>query len=1076
MRSFLSKLRFVAHACFLFLVAQTAAVAAEVTWDGSSNMNWTQPDTTSWSGSTYQSGDIALFAGAGAGTVTLSGTITPGGVIVSSGTYTNNGSGIGGSGGLTVSGGMLILNNNASTYSGTTAVSNGATLQMNLDNLLPFGAGKGNVTVDGLLNLNDRTVTINGLNGAGEVRQPGGNSRVLTLGSGDASGTFSGVIRQTAGTLGVTKTGSGTQTLSGTNRYNGVTTVSAGSLVFSNTNTLSGAIVVNAGALSFTAGNTLSGAITVNAGTLSLGGSNTLSGMVTVNTGGTFRVNHAQALGQTPRLTLAGGATCDTADLDAPYALGNTQTLRLSGKGVAATLQTGADDGLSLASGCALQFTAYNGATAPLAVTGGGSLTFAPSNTVTVTVASASPLAVGDYTLIDGGVAGTAPTTYVTVNGAGRVAATTASLLIAAGDLVLRIEAYVPSHTPGSISSAVNGPWDVATTWQGGVVPGPGDSVTVSHAVTLGNGTHPLSSFVNNGTLTFAGWNAALKATTITLGGTVTHLVNSDESGTVGVYSSWTPDNRILIEGHDITVSGTVNADNKGYMGTSSSSAPRGPGAVTDGQHGAGHGGRGATSGAYSLGGITYGSATAPTDPGSGAGSGAGGNGGNGGGVVRIIATGRVTVNGTVTANGQRGSGSWGGRGSGGSVYITCETFAGTGTVRADGGEQNGEQHAGGGGGRVAVVYDTTAQAAVSPQPTVTLSAKGGLGRYLSRSFMGDPGTVHVSDARFFPPATVSNGFVPVIAGFTSWSPESFTINNTWVKLPDGFTLSPTNTLTVNGAVARLDVSSNAVIRCANVSVTNSAHLWLYAAATNGVAPDYGVKLEVADTLAIANGAAIYPVSHAVNGGSPLILARNVTVQSGGSITADGLGFGPRQGPGSLTMLPIGRRACGGGYGGHGGQSSQYTDHGATYGSREAPLLPGSGGHDGAYGNSPGAGGGLIRIEAEKAVTVNGTLSARGTNPGSNHSGAGSGGAIFIQCGTIGGTGTMAVQGGNWTGETGNGGGGGRISVWFRKDLFGGTTNAAAGTAAAPSRTYNPQPGTVYWYKLPAPGTVLLLR
>ena len=42
---------------------------AAVTWDGSTNMNWTQPDATSWSGGTYASGDDASFLGAGAGAV-----------------------------------------------------------------------------------------------------------------------------------------------------------------------------------------------------------------------------------------------------------------------------------------------------------------------------------------------------------------------------------------------------------------------------------------------------------------------------------------------------------------------------------------------------------------------------------------------------------------------------------------------------------------------------------------------------------------------------------------------------------------------------------------------------------------------------------------------------------------------------------------------------------------------------------------------------------------------------------------------------------------------------------------------
>ncbi len=74
---------------------------------------------------------------------------------------------------------------------------------------------------------------------------------------------------------------------------------------------------------------------------------------------------------------------------------------------------------------------------------------------------------------------------------------------------------------------------------------------------------------------------------------------------------------------------------------------------------------------------------------------------------MRIEATRKVTVNGTITANGIDGI-SQDGSGSGGGIYIRCRTFAGdaTGILRANGG--NGElvlgKGAGGGGGRIAVL------------------------------------------------------------------------------------------------------------------------------------------------------------------------------------------------------------------------------------------------------------------------------------------------------------------------------------------------------------------------------------
>ena len=53
---------------------------------------------------------------------------------------------------------------------------------------------------------------------------------VLSAGSNNATTTFSGTLQNGAGTLALTKSGTGTLTLSGTNTYSGATTVSAGTL------------------------------------------------------------------------------------------------------------------------------------------------------------------------------------------------------------------------------------------------------------------------------------------------------------------------------------------------------------------------------------------------------------------------------------------------------------------------------------------------------------------------------------------------------------------------------------------------------------------------------------------------------------------------------------------------------------------------------------------------------------------------------------------------------------------------------------------------------------------------------
>src|SRR5205814_9307679 len=54
----------------------------------------------------------------------------------------------------------------------------------------------------------------------------------LTVGANGGGATFSGVLKNTAGTLSLTKAGSGTQTLTGTaaNTFSGITTINAGEL------------------------------------------------------------------------------------------------------------------------------------------------------------------------------------------------------------------------------------------------------------------------------------------------------------------------------------------------------------------------------------------------------------------------------------------------------------------------------------------------------------------------------------------------------------------------------------------------------------------------------------------------------------------------------------------------------------------------------------------------------------------------------------------------------------------------------------------------------------------------------
>jgi autotransporter-associated beta strand protein len=147
------------------------------------------------------------------------------------------------------SGRWIISPATAMTYSGDTNISAGTWILNGGSNLMPFGAGKGNVNVSSgaQFELNGRSVSINALIGGGNVNNRTG-TQSLTLGNGDASGTFSGTM---TGGINLIKVGSGVQVLTGSNTYTGATTVNAGVLRFNSTGAIGGTgstVMVNTGA------------------------------------------------------------------------------------------------------------------------------------------------------------------------------------------------------------------------------------------------------------------------------------------------------------------------------------------------------------------------------------------------------------------------------------------------------------------------------------------------------------------------------------------------------------------------------------------------------------------------------------------------------------------------------------------------------------------------------------------------------------------------------------------------------------------------------------------------------------
>jgi len=668
-------------------------------------------------------------------------------------------------------------------------------------------------------------------------------------------------------------------------------------------------------------------------------------------------------------------------------------------------------------------------------------------------------------------------------------------------------------------TGAADSDWHNPANWDMLAVPPSGSDVTINPgaSVTLSASSAELRSFaITNATLTFTNWTTVLRATEVNIRdkAVVTHF-NCFTNG--APYNT----NRVHIVCSNLTVAAgaAINADYLGFMGApandnSQDSWGEGPGGGY--QHcGGSHGGVGAIyHGIGKQGAIrpVYGSASTPELPGSGGGGRYNRPGRHGGGAILIEAGGHVSIDGTITANGQSWASLYMGAGSGGAILIRCRTFGSNGgIIRANGGmfgvPSNSPDFgaASGGGGRIAIHYDTAAQALFNVgagTPVVRLSARSGWGN-IAR---GGSGTVWLSDTGFYPGvATVLDGAALVYDGLTELTMAALACSNGVLELPQGCIVNITGDLSLGndgGVVAhgQLNVGGNARFAANSYGesrihgsagsglaiggdcvVTNGHTLTLYADSIDGYPQASGLPMAVGGTLTAAASSTLKLFSHATSGGSPHISATRIDVLNGGKIDASEAGFaggvfagvnlsntygkGPGRGHGS----------AGAGYGGTGASGGQGSGTpGGTYGDPFAPLEPGSGG--GWYRNIDsvgGYGGGLVRLVAD-IVTVAGTVSANGQNPLSPN-GAGSGGAVYITCRRFEGGGVLRARGGdNRTGSSyGGAGGGGRIAVASVRNLFNGTADVGGGTGR---NSVTAAAGTAHMVDLPAAGTVLLLR
>jgi len=117
----------------------------------------------------------------------------------------------------------------ANTYSGGTTI-NAGTLQLGNASALGAPAAPLSIAAGAILDLNAQSVSFGLLTGSGTINNSGGGTPTITVGLGNVSGTFAGLIQNGTGLINLVKVGSGTITLSGTGLYTGGTSINAGTL------------------------------------------------------------------------------------------------------------------------------------------------------------------------------------------------------------------------------------------------------------------------------------------------------------------------------------------------------------------------------------------------------------------------------------------------------------------------------------------------------------------------------------------------------------------------------------------------------------------------------------------------------------------------------------------------------------------------------------------------------------------------------------------------------------------------------------------------------------------------------
>ena len=348
---------------------------------------------------------------------------------------------------------------------------------------------------------------------------------------------------------------------------------------------------------------------------------------------------------------------------------------------------------------------------------------------------------------------------------------------------------------------------------------------------------------------------------------------------------------------------------------------------------------------------------------------------------------------------------------------ITDGILNGNGTITSSGGGANTADGSngpgGGGGGRIAIYYNTFDPTSSTLDENTTALGGDGWG---TRD--GQTGTVGFF-RMYNTPETLTDDDLFVYKTYEFTAVDA--VSDTWTY----------NNVTLSGATVRVgaDAAGKIIDINNNLSLTNST-----------------IDLEVDTTFDVeGNTDLVYSsATTSIFGNSSgnqidllMQITGNLNVGSTTSINLNGDGFT------SATGTGAGGSSTNGGGGGHGGAGAIGTyagaTAGATYGSNTSPITHGSGGGTGTDG-AGGAGGGVIKLEVEGNLVVDGIVSANGnTGSGATYrsGGGGAGGSIYaVVNGAISGAGNITANGGQAgynasdPANGAGGGGGGRIAIY----------------------------------------------